>query len=209
MVPWLLICGAISATTLPLSVPWLVMLPAPLPWVKRSVPAMKSASLSCSVLATSPPTFTCEPAPNTMPLGLTRYTWPLALSWPKICVALWSLMRLSAWLLLPGCTNWTVASRPMPKLLQFVTSLSDAWFTVSVLPDCWMLPVPRTICPPVGSVVAAGGAAPLPALAAPASMPSATAAATPAAPARLRLPLDRTCSATATKLWLASLQTSR
>ncbi|OPY73000.1 MAG: hypothetical protein A4E64_02697 [Syntrophorhabdus sp. PtaU1.Bin058] len=38
----------------------------------------------------------------------------------------------------------------MLKVFQLAIILSVAWFTVMELPDWEMVPVPDTICPPVG-----------------------------------------------------------
>ncbi len=57
---------------------------------------MKLASDRFRVLATRPPTFTAEPAPNNTPEGLIRNTWPLALSLPKICEASLDSTRFNA-----------------------------------------------------------------------------------------------------------------
>ena len=79
-----------------------------------------------------------------MPEGLSKNTCPLADRLPKIWLALLSLMRFNATLLLPGCTNCTEASLPMLKVLQLATSLSLPWRTVMALPLCVTLARPLT-----------------------------------------------------------------
>ena len=81
------IFGATSNTSPPRALrmlPALLMPAAPGVSVKRSRLAKKSSLDKRKVLATNPATSTCEPGPNTMPLGLTKNTRPLDCSAPKM-----------------------------------------------------------------------------------------------------------------------------
>src|ERR1039457_1826007 len=91
-----------------------------------------------------------------MPLGLIRYTWPLAFKFPRICVPLLPRMRLSAMALDDGCRKLTVSCAAMLKLCQLRERFwLDCWMVVVAL-DWEMLPVPETTCPPVGEACASG-----------------------------------------------------
>jgi hypothetical protein len=57
---------------------------------------MKSPSLMFKVDATNPPTLTEDPAPNRMPLGLTKNTWPLAERLPKMTEGSAPITRFNA-----------------------------------------------------------------------------------------------------------------
>src|SRR6185295_6793294 len=65
------------------------------------------------VVARKPPTSTCAPRPNKMPLGFVRNTWPLEDSRPKICEGLPPSTRLSATAFAEGWLNTTEAFAPM------------------------------------------------------------------------------------------------
>ena len=129
------------------------MLAVPLPLNKRALP-LRLASFKSSVLATSEPTLTCAPWPNRMPLGLIKYTCPLALRCPRIWLPLVSTMRFTAIALAEGCTKFTVSCLAMLKLCQ----LSDRFWLdcvmVVVWADCTILPAPETTCPPTGAACA-------------------------------------------------------
>ena len=68
----------------------------PLP-LKFRRPALKSSLLMSSVEATKPPAAEILPVDEmAMPLGLTRNTWPVALSCPAIDEGVLPVTRLSA-----------------------------------------------------------------------------------------------------------------
>ena len=72
-----------------------------------------------SVEATSPPTSTWAPLPNSTPLGLTRNTWPLAVSRPWMSDAPAEVStRLSATDPELGWTKLTAALAPILKVDQ-------------------------------------------------------------------------------------------
>src|SRR5688572_8899996 len=87
MIPLLATLDPIRYTCPPdaaLIAPWFTTDPAPGTSVKRSRPARKSAFDRSSDETTSPATSTCEPAPNTIPLGLIRKTRPFDCKTPRI-----------------------------------------------------------------------------------------------------------------------------
>ena len=206
--PLLLTRGASNAIRPPSACTWPWLRTAPeSEWpVKRQRPAKKSSLAKSSELATRPATLTWAPRPNTMPEGLTKNTWPLAESWPSICVATPLCTRLSATLLAPGCSKRTLASRPMSKLLQFSTALSLACLTTKAAAVRSSCTEPADSCTEPGSCVGDKFCA----CAAQANMPSRQAPARPRASRRPRpLPRPAAVSGTATRLALRSLQTSR
>ncbi len=182
-------------------VPWLTMLPVPLPLNERVLP-FRLASLTSSVEATRPPTLTCAPCPNTMPFGLIRNTCPLAFNWPRIWLPLVSKMRLTAIAEADGCTKSTVSCGAMLKVFQSSDKFWLPCLMVVVLPDWLMVPVPDTTCPPVGPARANGEM-------------KVTAVSDKAAAASLRrallppLPRPRVISATATQEFVTRLHTRR
>ena len=125
------------------------MLPVPVP-LKVLLALFKLASFTSKVEATKPPTFTCEPCPKTMPFGLIKYTWPLAFSWPKICVALVSKMRLTAIAAAEGWTKLTIWLAAILKLFQFSDRFWLFCWIVVVVPVWAMLPDPAVTTPPLG-----------------------------------------------------------
>src|SRR5579872_7350255 len=133
--------------------PWLTMAPPSCPAAaeKSSLPAMKSSLPMLRLVANRAPVFTAAVRPKTMPLRLSRNTWPLETRLPKIWVAFWSKMRFRAAAVVEGCLNWTVWPAPMLKLDQLTMSLLDCWLTTVVLElGLLMLPLPATTCPPWG-----------------------------------------------------------
>src|SRR5579872_1121864 len=112
---------------------------------------MKSALLMSRPLANSAATFTLALRPNTMPLGLIRNTWPLAVRVPKIWLGFWSKMRLRAAEDCDGCRNCTVWLAPMLKLDQLMISWFDCWLICVLFAfGAVMVPRPPTTCPPWG-----------------------------------------------------------
>ena len=111
---------------------------------------MKSASEMARVDATSPPTFTDAPAPNRMPLGLTRNTLPLAVRLPSMFEGSDPMTRFSATELLPGCTNWTDSPARTPKLCQLIATLGVVWVIVMFPGVPPMVALPAETTPPTG-----------------------------------------------------------
>ena len=107
-------------------------------------------------------------------------------------------MRLTASADDEGWTKLTVSLLPTLKLAQFSDACWLVCWTVVVAPDCVMVAVPATTCPPVG-----------PAQAGPPSASAAMAAAAAASLRRPPLPRPREVSATATQAFRTWLQTSR
>src|SRR5258708_40309560 len=104
-----------------------------------------------AVVARSPPTLTCEPAPKKTPLGLTSQTCPFAVSDPSICEAPGPVTRLSAMEPLFGCWKATLAPLDMEKLCQLKMALSVPWrMTIAFALGVLTLPLPATTDGPVG-----------------------------------------------------------
>src|SRR6266850_8174516 len=81
-----------------------------------------------SVLATRPPpTLTLAPGANRMPFVLTRNTWPLAVSDPKISEAWLPTTRLSATEETFGCTKLTASEGAMEKPSQLRIAFGELW----------------------------------------------------------------------------------
>ena len=140
--------GATSSTSPPNDVrmlPSLRTAPAPGVSPKRSRLFKKSSLESLSVEATRPATSTCEPAPNTMPLGLIKNTRPLDCSLPKISDGFSPTTRLSTWLAAFCCTKRVSSSRPMLNCCQLMM-VPGVLVMVSVLPLCRKLACPFTTC---------------------------------------------------------------
>src|SRR5580692_4314314 len=204
------------------------MLPVPLPSKLRLLPP-RLESLTSSVEAMRPPTFTSAPLPKMIPFGLIKYTWPLASKCPRISLPLLLEMRLTATADADGCRKSTVACEPMLKLSQSIaTSALDCLMSV-VLPTWVMLALPDTTFPPSGWLVALklvgphtgvaqGEAAGAACISGGAACPSGASASEIAAATKLRLAFDRVCpdlprplavSATGTQALRTSLQMSR
>src|SRR5688572_6208977 len=111
---------------------------------------MKSPSEMLRVDATSPPTFTCAPWPNRMPLGFTRNTLPLADRLPMMLEGSAPSTRLSATALLVGCTNCTASVLPMLKLCQLIATLGVDWLTVTLPGVVVIFALPADTAPSVG-----------------------------------------------------------
>ncbi len=77
------------------------------------LPERKSLSVIRKVEANRPPTFTTEPAPKRMPLGLMSQTRPLAWSWPRITEGSPPVTRLSEIEELEGWRYRTTSSAAM------------------------------------------------------------------------------------------------
>src|SRR5580704_815575 len=129
------------------------MLPAPLPSKLRLLP-LAPESLTSSVEATKPPTFTCEPLPKRIPFGLIKYTCPLASKCPRISLPLAPEIRFTATAIAEGCTKSTVACEPRLKLSQSIATSALDWRMSVVLPTWLMLALPETTFPPSGWLVA-------------------------------------------------------
>src|ERR1700683_5115693 len=122
--------------------------------VRESPPAVRL--LRFSVEATRPPMLTTAPFPKRMPFGLIRYTCPLALRWPKICVPLVSKILLIAMASAEGCRKSTVSCGAMLNVFQSSERFVLVWWMVVVRPDWEMVPAPEMICPPLGAACATG-----------------------------------------------------
>ena len=108
-------------------VPWLTTWAVlPLRWYLYTL-AAKSCSLSAKVLAVKLLAVTEPSLPKAMPLGLSKITWPFAVSLPKIWLGSFPTTRLSMTALALGCTMLTLAMLPMLKLCQFTLALSLVW----------------------------------------------------------------------------------
>ncbi len=206
--PSLLTVGASRATRPPSAAvisPWLTMPPlAPLR-EKTALPARKSASVIDRVEATSPPTSTWLPLPNSTPFRLISHTWPLAESLPWIWLASPAMTRLRATALVEGWMNWTAALLPMLKLCQLMMALSEPWVTVIWLP-LWATPAwPATTWAPVGRALAAKVPAAWAKAGSKMAAPSSSAAGLRAWP--LLLPRPRADSGAGTRRWVWSFQT--
>ena len=116
-------------------VPALVMPPASGVSVKRRRLLMKSLSDRRKVEATNPATSTCAPAPNTMPLGLTKNTRPLDCRLPKMTDGSTPVTRFSTWLLALCCTKRVSSPRLMLNCCQLMMA-PGVLVTVKVLPTC-------------------------------------------------------------------------
>lgn len=114
---------------------------------------MKSLLEIFSELATSPPTSTMEPAPNSTPWGLIKNTWPLAFRWPRICEPSLPVTRLSATDDAPGWRKLTWAFLPILNVSHVAIRRSLPWFTVRTLPLLVMVPLPATTWPLVGKAL--------------------------------------------------------
>ena len=152
--------GAISITTPPEAVrivPSLRTSPAPGVSPKRRRPAKKSWSLSLSDDTTRPATSTCEPLPNTMPLGLIRNTRPLDCKAPRMREGSLPVTRLSTALAAFCCTKRVSSPRLMPKLCQLMMA-PGVLVTVSVAPLFWKLACPFATCGTSGLAMAPAAA---------------------------------------------------
>src|ERR1019366_5888695 len=112
------------------------------------------ASARFAVDATSAPTFTCDPAPNMMPLGLSTNTWPGALIAPRIWLgdALGSLTRFSTVQSLPPWLNRRVVLAPTLKLFRVRSAVFAVWLTVTIVPpECPTAPVRAADAAALGS----------------------------------------------------------
>ncbi len=120
-------------------------------FAKFALPASMSASLASLEVATSEPTFTCEPLPNRSPLPLMSTMRPLASSVPKICVALLPPIRLTAIAWAFGWTKVVVCPFPTLKLDQSITTPSLACRTSVVADDGSAIDAePLATIPPAG-----------------------------------------------------------
>ena len=138
--------GAISRTSPPVAlriVPALLMPPAPGVSVKRRRLFKKSASDRRKVEATRPATSTCDPAPNTMPLGLIRNTRPLDCRLPRMTDGSTPVTRLSTWLVAFCCTKRVSSPRLMLNCCQLMM-VPGVLVTVRVAPFCTKLACPLT-----------------------------------------------------------------
>src|SRR5688572_29165552 len=77
-------------------VPLLTTEPGELNACRRNCPVASSYETTLSEVASSDPTFTCEPGPNMMPWELNRTTRPLASMRPNTSLGFRSRMRFSA-----------------------------------------------------------------------------------------------------------------
>ena len=138
--------GAIRITWPPSGVeirPWLPTRPATAPALKFILPARKSLSEIARLEATSPFTSTREPAPNSMPLGLTRNTRPFDCSAPRISEGCWPVMRLST-VLVGLCWMKRVTSPAAIENPGHWMMVPGVLVIVRTLPSCWKLAWPWT-----------------------------------------------------------------
>ena len=169
-------------------------------------PAMKSAVRMSIALATSPPTSTREPAPKTMPFGLTSTTCPFDDSCPNSADGSAPITRFSDTDCAFGICTCTLACAPMSKLSQLMAARVEVCSMSMRAPLCRTDACPATTLAPVGRAVAAGG----PLAPAAEASPEPSSPATSTAPTTLlRLPRPRAHSATATKVPRLSFQTRR
>ena len=111
---------------------------------------MKSASLRFSVDATSPPTLTCAPWPNSTPLALIRNTLPFAVRLPMITDGSPPITRLSATEFASGWTKSTRCPRAMLKLSQLIAAALVDCATVTEPAPLVIVALPATTLPPTG-----------------------------------------------------------
>ena len=104
---------------------------------------MKSLLLRSRVEATKPPTFTCAPRPNRMPLGLIRYTCPLAVMRPKMADGSLPTTRLMEVLVAEGGRAVTRALKLGLRTLSDVEVLSGLRDDELVLLDPTLAPGAR------------------------------------------------------------------
>src|ERR1700722_7602644 len=136
-------------------VPSLTTLAVLAPLKVRELP-LSVRSLRSKVEATSPPMLITAPLPKRMPFGLIRYTCPLALRCPKICVPLVSKILLIAMASADGCRKFTVSCGAMLNVFQSSERFVLVWWMVVVRPDWETLPTPEMIWPPLGAACAKG-----------------------------------------------------
>ena len=100
------------------------MTPACLPVALNAsgLPAMKALASIDFVVASSEPTFTTAPRPNSTPLAFWISTWPLASSEPWMFDGKPPVTRFSAWAWALGWANCTVLPLPMLKVFQSITA---------------------------------------------------------------------------------------
>ena len=162
--PLWVITGAASTTVPPgaLMMPALTIAPAVASRADRSRrPRCSPAADGSSVLATSAPTSSREPAPNTMPRGLTRKTVPSACSEPRISDGSPPVTRLSSTEVAAGWLMRTASPAPIEKPRQSTVARSPLC-TMSIEPGA--APAFTATCPctteaPSGSARAAPAAA--------------------------------------------------
>ncbi|MCY1169229.1 hypothetical protein D9M73_92490 [compost metagenome] len=77
-----------------------------------------------SVEATRPPTFTCEPAPNSTPFGFRINTCPLAVRLPSSSLGLEPVMRFKA---IAEALGWLKMSASFARVDKLVQSIATRW----------------------------------------------------------------------------------
>ena len=113
-----------------------------------------------SVEATKAPARTLPVGVMAMPFGLTRKTWPLALSWPAMVEGVWPVTRFSIAEAAEGCWMSTRASRPIEKPCHETIALSvDCWIAIRPGEGVVIPTAPCTTLAPVGRSWAAAGSA--------------------------------------------------
>ena len=133
------------------------MIPACVPVAPSAsgLPAMNALVSMDFVVASSEPTLTTAPRPNSTPLAFWISTWPLASSEPWMLEGRPPVTRFSACAWALGWLNRTVLSLPMLKVFQSITARWLPWSMCIVLPLGWeMVAWPATTLPLVGSACA-------------------------------------------------------
>src|SRR5277367_3383181 len=82
-----------------------------------------------------PPTCTAPLLVIAIPFGLTRYTWPLALSWPAMVEVVDPVTRLRSAEDASGWAKVTVLPRPIEKPFQLTIARGVVCVTDRLCPD--------------------------------------------------------------------------
>ena len=120
---------------------------------------MKLSVDRLAVVASSPPTLTRAPAPNSTPLPLTRKTWPLAVSRPRMVEGVSPRTRFSTAALAPGWRKRTSSRAPMSKLRQSMTARGEVCTMLVTSPLRATKALPAFTASPAGPAQATGAPA--------------------------------------------------
>ncbi len=170
---------------------------------------MKSALPMSREDASSAPTLTDEPWPNSTPFGLTRNTLPFALKLPRMTDGSAPSTRLSATELLPGWTKRTLWPAPILKLCQSMTTFALDWLMTILLVPVLIVAAPAVTTPPVGDWAPALAAHAIATASASILIEARTWPGGVPAQEELGLPALAVCSDTATKVPVWSFQMDR